>query len=122
MRYYIYGKNNKKTFLLLPGTCCNVKSNFSQVIPLLAKHFCVIGVDYDGFDGSGREFTSMTDIMRKIEHFVINKLGGNIDIVYGSSLGGSFVGLLHSSLSLPTINLYSFLTSMPPISNRKLIC
>ena len=94
MRYYIYGKDNEKTIMLLPGTCCNVKSNFSQVIPLLAKHFRVIGVDYDGFDGSGREFTSMTDITRKIERFVKNKLGESVDIVYGSSLGGSFAGLL----------------------------
>ena len=94
MRYYIYGKHNEKTILLLPGTCCNVKSNFSQVIPLLAKRFRVIGVDYDGFDGSCREFTSMADITRKIERFVNNKLDGKVDIVYGSSLGGSFAGLL----------------------------
>ena len=80
--------------MLLPGTCCNVKSNYSQVIPLLAKHYRVIGVDYDGFDSKGTEFPDMLTITRKIERFIANKLGGSVHIVYGSSLGGSFVGLL----------------------------
>ena len=94
MRYHIYGRDNKKTIMLIPGTCCNVKSNFSQVIPLLVKQYRVIGVDFDGFDGSGKEFSSMMDVTRKIERFVKKELGGKVDIVYGSSLGGSFVGLL----------------------------
>ncbi len=80
--------------MLLPGTCCNVKSNFSQIIPLLAEHYHVIGVDYDGFDGKGTEFPDMLTVTKKIEHFIENKLGGRVHIVYGSSLGGSFVGLL----------------------------
>ena len=94
MRYYEYGKGHEKTILLLPGTCCNVKCNFSQVIPLLAEHFRVIGVDYDGFDGAGTEFPDMLTVTKKIEGFVRKKLGGNVYAVYGSSLGGSFVGLL----------------------------
>ena len=94
MKYYEWGKQHEKTILLLPGTCCNVKSNFSQVIPLLAKQYHVIGVDYDGFDGKGTEFPDMLTVTRKIERFIAKKLNGSVHIVYGSSLGGSFVGLL----------------------------
>ncbi len=94
MRYYEWGKQHEKTIMLLPGTCCNVKSNFSQVIPLLAEHYHVIGVDYDGFDGKGTEFPDMLTVTHKIERFIAKKLGGSVHIVYGSSLGGSFAGLL----------------------------
>jgi pimeloyl-ACP methyl ester carboxylesterase len=94
MKYYELGKQHEKTIMLLPGTCCNVKSNFSQVIPLLAKHYHVIGVDYDGFDGKGTEFPDMLTVTRKIERFIAKMLRGSVHIVYGSSLGGSFVGLL----------------------------
>lgn len=94
MKYYEWGKQHEKAILLLPGTCCNVKSNFTQVIPLLAEHYHVIGVDYDGFDGKGTEFSDMLTVTRRIERFIANKLSGSVHIVYGSSLGGSFVGLL----------------------------
>ena len=94
MKYYELGKENQRTFLLLPGTCCTVKSNFSQAIPFLAKEFHVIGVDYDGFDGKGTEFTDMITITQKIENFIRKQFHGKIDIAYGSSLGGSSVSLL----------------------------
>ncbi len=94
MKYYEWGKQHEKTIILLPGTCCNVKCNFSLVIPLLAKHYHVIGADYDGFDWKSTEFSDMMTVTRKIERFISKKLNGKADIVYGSSLGGSFVGLL----------------------------
>ena len=36
--------------MLLPGTKCHRKNNFSQVIPLLERDYHVICVSYDGFD------------------------------------------------------------------------
>lgn len=94
MRYYEYGKENEKTILLLPGTLCSCEVNFGGVVGLLAERFHVIGVDYDGFDGSGRDFTSMYDITEKIERYIKKNFGGEVFAAYGSSLGGSFVGLL----------------------------
>ena len=94
MKCYEWGKQHSRTILLLPGTCCTVKSNFSQVIPLLAEQFHVIGMDYDGFDGKETEFSDMLTITSKIERFVLKRLDGKADIIYGSSLGGSFVALL----------------------------
>jgi len=94
MRYTIAGKENEKIVMLLPGTCCTAKFNFEKVVPLLAEKYKVICVDYDGFDGNEGDFTTMTDICRKIESYIIKRCGGEVFAAYGSSLGGSFVGLL----------------------------
>ena len=94
MRFHEYGKENEKTILLLPGTFCNNEVNFGKVIPLLAESFHVIGVDYDGFDGTDSEFTSMINITSKIEKYIRRRFDGKLFAAYGSSLGGSFVGLL----------------------------
>ena len=94
MTFYETGIGNGKTILLLPGTCCNWQVNFNAVLPFLSQEYHVIAVNYDGFDGAGTEFTTMVEQIGKIEDYIIQKHGGHIDIVYGSSLGGSFVGLL----------------------------
>lgn len=94
MKYYEYGKQNSITIMLLPGTFCKAKENFSKVIPLLKKYFHVIGVDYDGFDGECTEFSDMITVTEKIERYISENFDGRINVVYGSSLGGSFVGLL----------------------------
>lgn len=94
MNYYEFGKQNPITIMLLPGTFCKFSENFSKVIPLLEDRFHVIGVDYDGFDGEGTEFTNMITVTQKIENYITEQFNGKINIVYGSSLGGSFVGLL----------------------------
>ena len=94
MRYAIAGKENEKAVMLLPGTFCTARFNFEKVVPKLAGKYKVICVDYDGFDGNEGDFTTMTDICRKIERYIIKRCGGEIFAAYGSSLGGSFVGLL----------------------------
>lgn len=88
------GAENGRIILLLPGTCCNAEVNFGQVIPILNKEYRVIAVNYDGFDGTVSEFTTMLEQTSKIEDYIKEHHGGKIDIAYGSSLGGSFVGLL----------------------------
>ena len=81
--------------LLLPGTCCHWKSNFGQVIPLLAQDYRVLCVSYDGFDETERtEFPTMLKETEKIEAYIQSHCGGRIRAAYGCSLGGSFVGLL----------------------------
>ena len=94
MRFYECGTEHEKTILLLAGTCCTVKTNFLKVVPLLQEHFHVIGVDYDGFDNKDTTFPTIMEEVVKIERFIKNQLNGRIDIVYGSSLGGSIAGLL----------------------------
>lgn len=95
MKFYEFGAGNPKTILLLPGTKCHWKNNFGQVIPLLEKDFHVIAVSYDGFDET--EQTTYPDTLTetaKIEAYVREHFNGALDVAYGCSLGGSFVGLL----------------------------
>ncbi len=94
MEFVEFGKENKKTFMLMPGTGCRWQFNFKNVIDELSKNYHVICVNYDGFDGSGEKFTDMITVTEKIEEYIKENFDGRIDAVYGSSLGGSFVGLL----------------------------
>lgn len=95
MKFYEFGTDNPMTILLLPGTKCHWKNNFEQVIPLLEEDFHVIIVSYDGFDET--EHTTYPDTITetiKIEAYIKEHFNGKIDIAYGCSLGGSYVGLL----------------------------
>ena len=95
MKIYSFGKEDAPVILLLPGTCCHWKGNFSQVIPLLEDDFRVLCVSYDGFDETeNTEFHTMTEETEKIEAYIDEHCGGHIRAAYGCSLGGSFVGLL----------------------------
>ena len=61
----------------------------------LAEKYHVIAVNYDGFEGDPNVlFTDMITVTEKIEDYIRKQHGGRVDGAYGSSLGGSFVGLL----------------------------
>ena len=95
MTFDEFGKENEKTLLLLPGTACTWQINFSQVKAELEKHYHLICVNYDGFDGDySVPFPDMITVTEKIEEYIRKEHGGRVDGAYGSSLGGSFVGLL----------------------------
>ena len=83
-----------KTLLLLPGTCCNYETNFGAVLDELKKHYHLICVNYDGFDGSDQVFPDMITVTEKIEAYIKQEHNGRVDGALGSSLGGSFVGQL----------------------------
>ena len=96
MKFTEMGRDNGKTMLLLPGTACTWEINFHTVIGRLAERYHLICVNYDGFDDEKAEkpFTDMLTVTEKIENYILEKHGGRVDGAYGSSLGGSFVGLL----------------------------
>ena len=96
MRFDEMGRKDGKTLMLLPGTACTWEINFHTVIDRLAQQYHLICVNYDGFDDERAEkpFTDMLTVTKKIEDYVLEKHGGRVDGAYGSSLGGSFVGLL----------------------------
>lgn len=50
MRIHEFGDQKNPVLLLLPGTACFWKTNFGEVIDLLAKDFFVAVVAYTGFD------------------------------------------------------------------------
>lgn len=97
MKIYELGKDNAPTLMLLPGTFCDWKGNFENVLHLLEKDFKILCVSYTGFEKTEKDnFISMTDEVEKIEKYILNNYGGHIHAAYGCSLGGSFVGLLIS--------------------------
>ena len=95
MQFTEFGKADGKTLLLLPGTACTWQLNFKNVADELAEKYHLIAVNYDGFEGDpALVFPDMLTVTRKIEDYLLEKHGGRVDGAYGSSLGGSFVGLL----------------------------
>ena len=96
MKFTEMGPENGKTMLLLPGTACTWEINFHTVIDRLKEQYHLICVNYDGFDDEmeTKPFTDMLTVTGKIEDYILEKHGGRVDGAYGSSLGGSFVGLL----------------------------
>ncbi len=50
MKVYQFGKQNIKSIMLIPGTCCHWKRTFGEVIPLLEKDYHVLCVSFSGFD------------------------------------------------------------------------
>ncbi len=94
MTYEEFGKENSKTMMLFPGTCCNWQVNFGAVIDRLSEKYHVICVNYDGFDGTGSVFDTMLNVTERIEKYITDNFDGRLDGAIGSSLGGSFVGQL----------------------------
>ncbi len=63
------GQEEGMTLMLFPGTCCNYETNFGVVLEELGKHYHLICVNYDGFDGSDKVFPDMITVTEKIEHY-----------------------------------------------------
>ena len=95
MDFREFGNPAGKTLMLLPGTACTWQLNFKNVVDDLAERYRIIAVNYDGFEGDPNVvFTDVLTVTRKIEDYLIERHGGRADGAYGSSLGGSFTGLL----------------------------
>ena len=95
MRFYESGVWEAPVLLLLPGTCCQWKRNFGQVLPLLENDFHVVCASYDGFDErEDTVFPGMLAETERMEAFIKKSFSGHIHAAYGCSLGGSFVGLM----------------------------
>ena len=95
MQFTEFGNQEGKTLLLLPGTACTWQLNFKNVVDDLAAKYHIIAVNYDGFEGDPNVlFTDVPTVTEKIEDYILEHHGGRVDGAYGSSLGGSFVGLL----------------------------
>ena len=95
MKFEEIGNMDGKTLVLLPGTGCTWQVNFYLVLEELKARYHLICVNYDGFDGdNSKPFTDMLTVTAKIEDYILKHHGGRVDGAYGSSLGGSFVGLL----------------------------
>lgn len=95
MRVNTFGNSNNPSIFLLPGTMCYWKGNFGNVIESLSKDYYVCSVSYTGFDERDNEnFDTILNEVKRIEDYIQLNLNGCVDMVYGSSLGGSLVAHL----------------------------
>ena len=114
MKFEEMGVETGRTLLLLPGTACTWQINFAIVIEDLKEQYHLICVNYDGFDGDNSQpFTDMITVTEKIETYIQQHHDGRVDGAYGSSLGGSFVGLLARDIRIVEVRGSTPLCSTP---------
>ena len=88
MKFCEFGKENKKTLMMIHGNASTWKMSFGKCIPYLAEKYHVIAVGLDGFDPTeDTEYISGEDEADKIAEYVRDNLGGELFAIYGSSLG-----------------------------------
>ena len=89
MDVHEFGQMNTRKIVLIPGNMMSWRQ-FEQVIPLLEKHFYVIAVSTDGYDGTGRTtFTTANAASEKLEMYIADNLDGEVDMVFGESFGSA---------------------------------
>lgn len=95
MKFYEFGEKGNPVIILIPGTGCSVKGEFSEVIDGLAKDYRIVCVSFDGHDENDHNtFRHINDQVFGIEKYIKEYYNGHLYGVYGSSLGGSVLGKL----------------------------
>lgn len=94
MDVHEFGQEHPQKIVLIPGnTMC--WRQFEGVIPLLAKQYHVIAISTDGYDDTGKTtFTNPDASAEKLEAYIREHLGGEIDLVFGESFGCATAGML----------------------------
>lgn len=91
MDFKTFGKNGSPVLMLIPGLGVSYEI-FLPLIGLLEDKFQIIAVQIDGFTlGRKTEFTSIDDQAVRIINYIKDNHKGNIDIIYGLSLGGKIL-------------------------------
>ena len=94
MEAYEFGKENRRKLVLIPGNMMSWRQ-FENVIPLLENDYHVIAVSTDGYDGTGETtFTTAEASAEKLEAYINDTLGGQVDLVFGESFGCATAGTL----------------------------
>lgn len=88
MLLHEFGKENKKTIVMIHGLAMSWDI-FLNTIKELENEFHIFAVAVPGFDlDSNNEFTSVENVCSQIEDALIKEGFGEIDILYGLSMGG----------------------------------
>lgn len=90
MKFFEYGKENRKTFLLLNGYLAKWSPGLMPFVQAASERYHVIVQAYDGFneDEPDTIFHSIIDEAEAACDFLLNNFDGKIDIIYGISMGG----------------------------------
>jgi len=92
MKYTEFGTKNEKTLMVFVGGGVYWNPSGLPFINEAAKHYNVIMVAYDGFNGDEREKEPPQENIYEYEaqcavDYIIKNHGGKIDIMYGVSAG-----------------------------------
>ena len=90
MQYREYGKQNRKTVVLLHGGGLSWW-NFREEAELLQDTYHVILPVLDGHTGSGRHFTTIEDNAAELIALISDRLNGSVDLLGGVSLGAQIL-------------------------------
>ena len=90
MKFFEFGTENKRTLMILCGYLEKWTPGLMPFINEAKKEYHVIVQAYDGFNPDEPEsvFTSIVEEADMGADFIVNNLGGKVDILYGISLGG----------------------------------
>lgn len=103
MKFYEFGKVNSTTLLLIHGMSTTWEMSFKRLIEFAQKEFHIIAVALDGHNPEEQtELDSLQEEAHKIEEYLSDNGYKEIDVVYGSSLGGA---ILFHLLILKKVNI-----------------
>ena len=90
MKFFEFGNEHDKTLMLECGYLAKWHPGLMPFIDEASKHYHVIVQAYDGFneDEPDKVFNSIIDEAKMAADFIVNNLGGCLDVLYGISLGG----------------------------------
>ena len=89
MKFFESGQENPTTLMLLHGALTTWQLSFSDFIGLAREKYHIIAVAEDGFnpDEPDTDAVSVIEEAKKVSDYVVQHLGGHIDIILGESLG-----------------------------------
>ena len=92
MRFYEFGTENSIKLLLIHGMSTTWKMSFGDFIKKAQNDFHIIAVALDGHNPAEEsELITVEEEAKKVEQYLLEKHNGKVDVVYGSSLGGTVV-------------------------------
>ena len=105
-----FGERNGKKIMLLHGNLMCWRQ-FEDVVPLLADTYDVYAVSFDGFDGTGETtYTTAQAQADKLENYICENCGGQLDVLFAESLGCGPAILLKAS---PRVRIDRMILSGP---------
>ncbi len=90
MKFFEFGKENNKTLMIECGYLAKWYPGLMPFINEAKKKYHVIVQAYDGFndDETDKVFHSIIEEAHEAADFIVDNLGGKLDILYGISMGG----------------------------------
>jgi hypothetical protein len=90
MKFFEFGKENDRTLMIECGYLAKWYPGLIPFVVEASKNYHVIVQAYDGFNDNepDKVFNSIIEEAKMAVDFIVRELGGQVDILYGISLGG----------------------------------